>query len=135
MLNKLINETKEDIKSLFFKTQNLIMTKFFKSEFNNIRNLEDIKNFNTKLYNYKNVIGFSDGYTYYNEFYCNMMNVIEEKKSSIEKYGEINLFENVNTGLMLVDNTKNAFSFINTFVRKLKKLFGINNSTESINNL
>ncbi len=135
LLNKLINETKEDIKSLFFKTQNLIMTKFFKSEFNNIRNLDDIKNFNAKLYNYKNIIGFSDGYTFYNEFYCDMMNVIEEKKSYIEQYGEINLFEKVNTGLMLVDNTKNAFSFITTFIRKIKKLFGLNQTTENINNL
>jgi len=135
LLNKLINETKEDIKSLFFKTQNLIMHKCFKNEFNNIRNLEDIKNFNSKLYNYKNVIGFADDYTYYNEFYRNMMEVIEDKKSYIEKYGEINLFENINASLMLVDNTKNAFSFISTFINKFKKLLGLNKSTESINDL
>lgn len=130
LLNKLINETKEDIKTVFFKTQNLIMNKCFKSEFNSIRNLEDIKEFKLKLYNYKNIIGSSDQYTYYNEFYRNMMNVIEEKKSYIEKYGEINLFENVNTGLMIVDNTKNAFSLFNTFVSKIKKLFGLNTSKE-----
>ena len=135
LLNKLINETKEDIKSLFFMTQNLILHKCFKNEFNSIRNLEDIKTFNSKLYNYKNLIGFADEYTYYNEFYRNMMEVIEEKKSYIEKYGEINLFESINTGLMLVDNTKNAFSFINTFINKLKKLFGLNKSAESINDL
>ena len=135
LLNNLITETKKDIKSTFFKTQNLIINKCFKNEFNNIRNIEDIKNFKSKLYNYKNLIGFSDEYTYYNEFYRNMMNVIEEKKSYIEKYGEINLFENINTGLMLVDNTKNAFSFISTFISKCKKLIKLNNSSESINDL
>ena len=135
LLYNLIDETKEDIKSLFFKTQNLIMYKCFKNEFNSIRNLEDIKNFNSKLYNYKNVIGFADEYTYYNEFYRNMMEVIEEKKSYIEKYGEINLFESVNTGLMIVDNTKSAFSFISTFISKFKKLLGINKSSETINDL
>ena len=135
LLYKLINETKEDIKSLFFKTQNLIMHKCFKNEFNSIRNLEDIKIFNRKLYNYKNVIGFADEYTYYNEFYCNMMEVIEEKKSYIEKYGEINLFENINTGLMLVESTQNTFSFISTFISKFKKLLGLNKSAESINDL
>lgn len=135
LLNKLINETKEDIKSLFFKTQNLIMLKCFKNEFNSIRNLEDIKEFNSKLYNYKNMIGFSDEYTFYNEFYRSMMNVIEEKKAYIEQYGEINLFENVNTSLMLVDTTKNTFSFITTFVSKIKKLFRLNKSSESINDL
>lgn len=135
LLNKLINETKEDIKEIFFRTQNLIMHKCFKNEFNSIRNLEDIKNFNNKLYNYKNIIGSAEDYTFYNEFYRNMMNVIEEKKSYIEKYGEINLFESVNTSLMLVDTTKNTFSFITTFVNKIKKLFGLNKSAESINDL
>ncbi len=133
ILNNLINETKEDIKSLFFKTQNLIMVKCFKNEFNNIRNLKDIKSFTSKLYNYKNVIGFSDEYTFYNEFYRNMMSVIEEKKSYIEKYGEINLFENINTSLMLVDNTKSSFAFISTFIVKIKKLFRLNKSAEDIN--
>lgn len=133
LLNKLIGETKNDIKSVFFKTQNLIMNKCFKSEFNNIRNLNDIKEFNNKLYNYKNVIGSAEGYTFYNEFYRNMMNSIEEKKSYIKQYGEINLFENVNSSLMLVDNTKNAISFINTLIVKLKKLFGLNKSGENIN--
>lgn len=135
LLNNLINETKEDIKALFFKTQNLIIDKCCKNEFNNIRNLEDIKNFKKKLYNFKNIIGSADEYTYYNDFYCNMMNVIEEKKAYIKQYGEINLFENVNTGLMLVDNTKNALSFVNTFVKKLKKLFRLNKSAEDINDL
>lgn len=135
LLYKLINETKEDIKSLFFKTQNLIMNKCFKNEFNNIRNLQDIKNFNAKLYNYKNIIGFAYEYTYYNEFYRNMMEIIEKKKSYIEKYGEINLFENVNTSLMLVENTQNAFSFISSFINKFKKLLGFNRSVENINDL
>jgi len=135
ILYKLIDDTKKDIKSLFFKTQNLIMTKCFKSEFNSIRNMEDIKNFNNKLYNFKNIIGFTNEYTYYNELYRNMMEVIEEKKTYIEKYGEINLFENVNTSLMLVENTQNSFSFITTFIIKLRKLLGLNKSSESINDI
>jgi hypothetical protein len=135
LLNNLINQTKRDIKSLFFRTQNLIMSKCFKSEFNIIRNLDDIKNFNSKLYNYKNIIGFSDEYTFYNEFYCDMMNAIENKKEYIEKYGEINLFENINTSLMIVDNTQNTFSFIITLFNKFKKLLGFNKSHESINDL
>ncbi|MBQ2916811.1 MAG: hypothetical protein IJE59_01320 [Clostridia bacterium] len=135
LLNNLINKSKKEITSTFFKTQNLIIEKCFKNEFNSIRNIEDIKAFNKKIYNFKNVIGFSDGYTFYNEFYRKMMNAVEEKREYIQKYGEINLFENINNSLMLVDNTKNAFSFISTFVTKCKKLFGINKSHESINDL
>jgi hypothetical protein len=64
-----------------------------------------------------------------------MMELLEDKKSYIEKYGEINLFENINTSLMIVDNTKTAFSFMSTFVNKFKKLLGLNRSAESINDL
>lgn len=135
LLNNLINKNKNTITSIFFKTQNLIIEKCFKNEFNSIRNVDDIKEFNKKIYNFKNVIGFSDGYTFYNEFYRKMMNAIEDKREYIEKYGEINLFEDINNSLMLVDETKNTFSFINTFASKIKKLFGLNKSAESINDL
>ncbi len=133
LLNKLINKNKEEITTLFFKTQNLIIEKCFKSEFNNIRNIEDIKIFNKKLYNFKNIMGYSDNYTFYNEFYRNIMNAVQEKKEYIEKYGEINLFENINNSLMLVDNTKTALSLIKTFIAKVKKLIGLNKSHENIN--
>lgn len=132
LLNKLINKNKEEITSLFFKTQNLIIEKCFKNEFNNIRNMDDIKDFNKKLYNFKNIIGYSDNYTFYNEFYRKIMNAIQEKKVYIEKYGEINLFENINNSLMLVDNTKSVLSFINTFIAKCKKLIGLNKSHDNV---
>lgn len=132
-LNNTINKTKQEIMNLFFKTQNLIIEKCFKSEFNNIRNLDDIKVFNQKIYNFKNIIGYSDDYTFYNEFYRKMMNSVQEKRVYIEKYGEINLFENINKSLMLIDNSKNVFSFIATFIAKCKKLFGLNKSNENIN--
>lgn len=132
-LNNLINKNKQEIMTLFFKTQNLIIENCFKSEFNNIRNLDDIKDFNQKIYNFKNIMGYSDDYTFYNEFYRKLMNSLQEKRTYIEKYGEINLFENINKSLMLVDNNKNIFSFITTFIAKCKKLFGLNKSNENIN--
>lgn len=136
LLNSLINKSKKEITYIFFKTQNLIIESFFKNEFNSIRNLNDIKEFNKKLYNFKDIMGFSDNYTFYNEFYRNMMANVEEKRIYVEKYGEINLFENVNTGLMLVDDTKNSIAFISTFISKIKKLFSLNYSKEQdINNI
>ncbi|MDO5555792.1 MAG: hypothetical protein Q4G09_03865 [Clostridia bacterium] len=134
LLGKFIKKIKNNITLLFFSTQNLIIEKCFKSEFNNIRNLKDIKEFNKKIYNFKNIIGYSDNYTFYNEFYRKMMNAIEQKELYIKQYGEINLFEDINNSLILVDNTKTTFSFINTFISKLKKLLGLNKSAENINN-
>lgn len=132
-LNKIVNKRKKDIKSLFFKTQNLILSNGFKSEFNSIRNMDDLKEFNKKLYNFKNIMGYSDDYTFYNEFYRKMMNAIQEKKVYIEQYGELNLFQNINNSLMIVDDAKTTFSFISTFITKCKKLIGLNKSDKKIN--
>lgn len=133
LLNKLIASKKDSITSIFFKTQNLIIESCFISEFNNIRNLEDVKEYKNKLYNFKNIMGSNENYTFYNEFYRKIMESLEKKKEQIEQFGEINLFETPENSLVLVDNTKHALSFVSTFFVKIKKLFGFNKSRENIN--
>lgn len=135
LLNKLITSKKNNITTLFFKTQNLIIESCFTSEFNNIRNLEDVKAYKKKLYNFKDIMGSNENYTFYNEFYRKIMESLETKKEQIEQFGEINLFEIPENSLVLVDNTKNALSFISTFLGKIKKLFGFNKARDTINNL
>lgn len=135
LLNKLIFAKKNAITSTFFKTQNLIIESCFVSEFNNIRNLADVKEYKNKLYNFKNVMGSNQDYTFYNEFYRKIMESLETKKEQIERFGEINLLETPENSLVLVDNTKHALSFISTFFGKVKKLFGFNNARDTINNL
>ena len=135
LLNKLIASKKDSITSIFFKTQNLIIESCFISEFNNIRNLEDVKEYKNKLYNFKNIMGSNENYTFYNEFYRKIMESLEKKKEQIEQFGEINLFETPENSLVLVDNTKRALSFVSTFFVKVKKLFGFNKSRNTINNL
>ena len=135
LLNKLIASKKDSITSIFFKTQNLIIESCFISEFNNIRNLEDVKEYKNKLYNFKNIMGSNENNTFYNEFYRKIMESLEKKKEQIEQFGEINLFETSENSLVLVDNTKRALSFVSTFFVKVKKLFGFNKSRDTINNL
>ena len=135
LLNKLIASKKDSITSIFFKTQNLIIESCFISEFNNIRNLEDVKEYKNKLYNFKNIMGSNENYTFYNEFYRKIMESLEKKKEQIEQFGEINLFETSENSLVLVDNTKHALSFFSTFFVKIKKLFGFNKSRDTNNNL
>ena len=135
LLNKLIASKKDSITSIFFKTQNLIIESCFISEFNNIRNLEDVKEYKNKLYNFKNIMRPNENYTFYNEFYRKIMESLEKKKEQIEQFGEINLFETSENSLVLVDNTKRALSFVSTFFVKVKKLFGFNKSRDTINNL
>ncbi len=133
LLNSLILSKKKDIYNLFFKTQNLIIKKCFLSEFNSIRNLEDIKEFTQKFYNFKNVMGYSDEYTYYNDFYRYIMEELDKKRTYIKTYGDINLFEPKETSLVLIEESKSFISFTYTFAKKIKKLFGYNKNKVDIN--
>jgi len=133
LLNSLANSKKKEIVSLFFETQNLIIKKFFTNEFNSIRSLEDLDAFKQRCYNFKDVVGATDGYEFYTKFYVHMMEALDSKKECIEDFGEINLYEKMNTSLMLVDNTKSVLAFVNTFFRKIKKLFNRDSVVENIN--
>ena len=65
-------------------------------------------------------------YTFYNDFYCDLMNALESKKEELLKYGEISLFKQECTALTVVDQSREAFHFVRIFIRKLKKLFKLN---------
>ncbi len=128
-LNHIIAKQKCDISKLFYEIQNYIIENCFTCEFNNIRNAEDLSEFKFSLYNFKEIIGHDDNYTFYNNFYCDMMSKLEIKKDEIEKFGELNLFANeISTALAIIPKTRYAFRFIDTFILKLKKLFKSNKS-------
>ena len=125
-LNTIISTQKYNISKLFFNIQNFIIRNCFSCEFNHINTLEDLKELKKKLYDFKNVIGVCDGYTFYNDFYCDLMNALESKKEELLKYGEISLFKQECTALTVVDQSREAFHFVRIFIRKLKKLFKLN---------
>lgn len=128
-LNNIIVQQKHDITKLFFNIQNFIIRNCFSCEFNNINTMEDLKELKHKLYNFKNIIGISDGYTFYNDFYCDLMNALDNKKEDLIKYGEISLFKQECTALTIVEQSKETFNFIHIFIKKIKKLFRINKGT------
>lgn len=128
-LNALISTQKQKITKLFFNIQNFIIRNCFSCEFNNINTMDDLREIKQKLYNFKNLIGLTDGYTFYNDFYCDLMNALENKKEEILKYGEISLFKQECTALTIVDKSRERFNFIHLFITKLKKLFRLNKGT------
>lgn len=125
-LNKFIEIQKKEISNLFYKIQNYIIKTCFTCEFNSIRNNTDLYEFKQMLYNYKNIIGSNDSYTFYNDFYCKTMEALEIKKAQVQKFGEINLFAEECKSLTIVGSTKSTFNFFHTFISKLKKLFILN---------
>lgn len=124
-LNYIIDFQKNAITTLFFNTQNYIIKQCFGKEFCNISSSPDLHTYKNLLYNYKSLIGYTKNYTFYNDFYRDMMKALEIKKEKI--YSQAN----TSTALTIVD--KNSLSFVKTLFSKVKKLFGIKSTVEDYN--
>lgn len=117
MINK-INSLKKDITSTFITTQNLIISSYFDKEFYNIANLEDVENYRRKLYNFKDYLGSTEGYTFFNDYYVSKMIDLEEK---------YNLLENgINNNSLYLIKKKDSkilklFKYIRNFITQEKK--------------
>lgn len=131
-LNKIINYKKQKIMALFFQTQNYIIKNCFNYEFNTIKTLEEIHEFKNKLYNFQNIMGYNENYSFYNDFYCSMMNALETKKNQLKVLNPLDL-SSVCTELIIIDTKKNKIAFAKTFFRKLKELFKLEISKDYIN--
>ncbi|MCL2860358.1 MAG: hypothetical protein FWF46_07410 [Oscillospiraceae bacterium] len=122
-INKRIEIKKEEIFNLFLKTQNIIMTNCFNSEFKNIKTIAELRTFKAKLYNYQHLIGISPNYTFYKDFYCFTMNKLEEKEAYIQSH---NYKQSISTAMVLFETNESIFHFMKTFFKKLFKLPSVN---------
>lgn len=124
---KKINDKIDTIKNIIFEktieTQNIIILNCFEREFNLIKNVEDIKTFREHLYNFKDVLIYTENYNFFNEFYIEMTNRLEEKQEFIEKYGSLLTIESITTELTSVRENTYGFQFFRTLFSKLKLLF------------
>lgn len=123
---KKINSRIDDIKKIILEktleTQNIILESCFNTELNSIRTLEDVKNFQYKLYNFKHLIISTNDYTFYNDFYIDMMSKIEEKKEFILKFGNISTLDSLTNELDFIEEKKFGFQFFKQLFSKLKLL-------------
>lgn len=126
LLNRLIDNRKNAIRKVFFSTQDLIIQNCFTNQFNSITTLEDVKEFQNKLYNFKNVLCYTDDYNFYNEFYCNTMIALESVREFLENNGNMVEYRNTNKSLAVVDNSTGIFNLLKRFFQKIGKLFSIN---------
>ena len=119
---KKIEAEKKKIYNSFFETQNLIFTEYFNKQFKNIKTLEDLDNYRRKLSGYKKLIGTSNDYSSFDDFYTEKMSALEHKNNVLENGGiETYLYS---------DNKKSGFLSIFSFIRKL---FSNKSSYESNN--
>jgi len=115
-INTKIYKLKNLITNTFIETQNLILTSYFDNSIKDISNLEDLENYRRKLYNYRNIIGITENYNFFNTYYINMMTKLEEKHLQLEN-GEVITQQ---TSLSIVKQNK-FLKFIQTIKNTLFK--------------
>ena len=119
MVNK-IDCLKSEITLIFMRTQNLIISSFFNNLFDKISNMEEVENFRKKLHEFKSYLGFTEGYTFFNDYYVEMMSKLEHKANVIENGG-------METAVNITTKKENKFI---TLIKAIKKLILGDNSKE-----
>lgn len=104
-----ITKQKNTIKSTFFETQNLIIETYFNNYFNSIKTVEEVESYRRKLYNYKNLIGITEDYFFFNNYYIKMMEKLENKRNAIENGLEYDY--NINTEITISKQNKIVLLF------------------------
>ncbi len=110
---KKINSLKSNIENSFIKTQNLIVLSYFDKAFFNIKSLENIDAYRKKLYNFKDYLGSTDGYTFFNDYYVDKMMDLEDLYNLLEN--------NIESSSMYL--VKKKTSKILSFFRYVRSLF------------
>lgn len=112
---KKIYNYKKLITKTFIETQNLIFTSYFNNSLNKIYSTQDIEEFRSKLYHYRDLLGITENYSYFNTFYIDMMMKLDEK------------YEFITGNTYLVPY---KVSFFKNIILKLSKLLGLKSSEE-----
>ena len=107
-----IEKSKDNIRNLFLNTQKLILTSYFDSTINLVYSSKLIENYRNKLYLFNNLIGHTEGDSFFNEYYI-------DKMVQLEKRYDLNNTE-------IRDLVVVKYNFVSTLFRKIKMLFGIN---------
>ena len=86
-LTEKLSAYKDNISDTFIKVQNLIIENMFNYEFNNIFNLKDLDIFRRRLDKFKNIIGTTNDYVFFENYYIETMNKLEHKSNVLENGG------------------------------------------------
>ena len=111
-----IDKEKTKIRNIYMNTQNLIITSYFDNYMNIVNSPDTIEVFRNKLYNFKNLVGITDDYTFFNDYYLSKMEQLENKY----KLGDTTI-----TAIALKKE-----NFISVLFRKLITLYRAQNDYE-----
>ena len=112
-LMKKTAKLKETIRKGFLMTQNRIFTSFFDNLFESLYTPKSMENYRNALYSYRNFIGVTDDYTFFNDYYINKMADLEERYNNMS-----------NKPLVALVPVKETL--LGNIIRKIKALVGYN---------
>ena len=118
-----IDKLKNEITLTFMRTQNLIISSYFDKAFENITNLEQVEMYRKKLYSFKDYLGCTEGYTFFNDYYVSQMEKLEQKYIALENGEAV-------TALKVITQKENMFFAIFKAIKKL--IFANNHKDEKI---
>ena len=81
--NKKIELQKNIIQKAYIQTQNLIYTSYFNSKLENLFNRDSISNFRKKLFGFRDLLGTTENYTDFDDYYLNTMISLDQKDSCL----------------------------------------------------
>ena len=123
---KNINEKISKLKKIIFEktleTQNIIILNCFNNDLNSVKTLNDVNNFQYRLYNFRHILINTENYNFYNDFCADMMSKLEEKKEFILKYGNILTLDAITNELTSIQQDTYGFKFFKKLFDKLKLL-------------
>lgn len=92
-----------------------------------------LNRFQQRLYEFNELLIKTDSYHFYNSFYCEMMNRLDEKRQLIKQYGVLTYLNDLQTDLLDLERDHLGVKFFHRLFDKLKLLFeeAIRNKNES----
>ncbi len=78
---------KNKITDTYLKAQDTLIKGYFDKAFKNITNLEELDNYRKKLDHFGNLIGRTDNYTFFDDYYTEKMSQLEHKSNVLENGG------------------------------------------------
>lgn len=117
-----ISYTKNKITQITIETQNIILENCFNCEFDLIRDKYSLETFQKRLYDFSKIIISNDTYDFYNKYYCEMMNKLEEKRELIKLHGKITNLNNFQTDLININEDIYGMGFFKKLFAKIKLL-------------
>lgn len=119
-LNSKIESIKSMILQITLSTQNLIIENCFNTEFDLIKDQYSLNTFRQRLYDFNKLLINTDSYKFYNSFYCDMMNRLEEKSELIQKHGVLTYLNDLQTDLLDLERDTFGLKFFRRLLDKLK---------------